>query len=497
MTPTAEDIAASERQAFAMAADIFDPPANNNFEPLPHQTPPSDPESPNYNPELGVTGWFVWLLLAGRGAGKTQAASIYVDRYARANPGIRIAIIAPTLGDARSACVDGPSGLLAANPDIRVVKTPDYYLRWPNGSRADIYGAHTEDDVERLRAGGNRHLVWAEELAAWRYLDDAWDQMEFGLRLGTHPHVIASTTPKNRVKIKQLVNDPKVIVTRGTTLDNPHLHETARARLLARYEGTRIGQQELFGEIIEDVAGALWTSENLERHRVTKHDYDMLVNPPRDPETGELLLSSRMLPRVEKLVVAVDPAVSSNKTSDETGIVTVGRLSKDRPCPFPHPDPDEPTRSLSRSGCLLVLSDSTLRGTPEEWGSAVVKEFHKWEADKVIGEVNNGGDLVEANMKVADNTVPFKQVRASRGKAVRAEPVSALYEQGKVHHVGGFPELEEQMTTWEPDSDWSPDRLDALVWGATELGVTNSRPALTLVAPAAVGENSSYWKNRP
>lgn len=485
--------------AFQIAADIYSPPPDEGWDPLPHQVPPSDPESPSYNPELGATGWFVWLMLAGRGAGKTQAASRYISRYARNNPGIRIAIIAPTLGDARSACVDGPSGLLACDPSIRVVKTPDYYLKWTNGSRADIFGAHTEDDVERLRAGGNRHVIWAEELAAWRYLADAWDQMEFGLRLGSHPHVVASTTPKNRVKIKQLVADPKVIVTRGTTLDNKHLHQTARDRLLQRYEGTRIGQQEIFGEIIEDVAGALWSSEVLELYRIRRHDLDLILNPPRDSETGELLLTARALPHLERVVVGVDPAVSSTSSSDETGIVTIGRLSKNRPCPFPHPNPKEPSENLSRSGCLLVMADDTMRGTPEEWGSAVTKTYHREQADLVVGEVNNGGDLVEMNVKVAagDNKVPFKKVRASRGKAIRAEPVSALYEQGRVHHVGGLPELEEQMTTWEADSDWSPDRLDAMVWAATELGVTGMKPRLELVPPIAVGEHKSYWKNRP
>lgn len=517
--------------ALLRAADIFDPPSGreDGWSPLPHQIPPSDPTSPNFNPELGVTGWFVWMMMAGRGAGKTDGAAYYVSKYARTHPNIRIAIIAPTLGDARSACVDGPSGLLAHDHSIRVHKTPDYYLKWPNGSRADIFGAHTEDDVERLRAGGNRHLVWAEELAAWRYLEEAWDQMEFGLRLGQHPHVVASTTPKNRRKIRQLVEDPSVIVTRGTTLDNPHLHETARARLLQRYEGTQIGRQELYGELLQDIANALWSRETIDKNRVTPGEFAYLypdyathiptlnsytsdlsaADPsPATPATknspsGASRPSSAGAPgsyeqmfgasptylRMDHIVVAVDPAMTSKKTSDDTGLVVVARMAEHQRCPF-HDKDDNPKKTSG--GCVFILEDATGKYTPDQWGNKAVNLFEKWAADRIIGEVNNGGDLVESNIRAVDRAIPFKQVRASRGKAIRAEPVSALYEQNRVHHVGEFIELEEQLATWEPEADWSPDRLDALVWGVADLGIITSVRNLKAVAPIGVGTGGNW-----
>ena len=523
--------------ALTRAADIFDPPSGrtDGWEPLPHQIPPSDPTSPNHNPDLGITGWFVWLMMAGRGAGKTDGAAHYIARYARTHPSVRIAIIAPTLGDARSACVDGPSGLLAHDNTIRVHKTPDYYLKWPNGSRADIFGAHTEDDVERLRAGGNRHVVWAEELAAWRYLEEAWDQMEFGLRLGQHPHVVASTTPKNRRKIRQLVEDPKVIVTRGTTLDNPHLHHTARERLLERYEGTTIGRQELYGELLQDVTNALWSRETIDRNRVTPKEFaavyrdyalpipdptriteanpDTEANPtqtdapntppsatpssagsgdapeqmsvPEDPIFGD----NPMKLRIDHMVVAVDPAMTAKKTSDDTGLVVVARMAEGQRCPF-HDRDDNPKKVSG--GCVFILEDSTGKYTPDQWGTKAVNLFEKWRADRIIGEVNNGGDLVESNIRAIDRAIPFKQVRASRGKAIRAEPVSALYEQNRVHHVGEFIELEEQLATWEPEADWSPDRLDALVWGVADLGIITNVRNLSDVHIIGVGTGGGW-----
>lgn len=502
---------------FLRAADIFDPPpVRPSWKPLPHQIPPSDPNSISYDPELGPQGWFVWLLLAGRGAGKTDACAYYIARYARTFPNTRISIIAPTLGDARKACVDGPSGLRAHDPTFRVVKTPDYYLQWPNGSRADLFGASTPEDVERLRAGGNRHIVWAEELAAWRHLQDAWDQMEFGLRLGTHPHVVASTTPKNRALIKKLTKDPKVIVTTGSTNDNPHLHHSARERLYARYEGTRLGRQELLGEILEDMEGALWRRDLLEELRVAPHEFKSIMDPPRDPETGELTLAARMLPGLERIVVAIDPQATSQPGKSETGIVVVGRLSKHRPCPFNHgimtqDDYDSvvtqrqmksklkhgelPTVDSAfptPTGCLVVLEDASVNAQPETWASKALVAYEKWQADRIVAEINHGGDMITSILRTKDPSLQVKVVRASRGKAIRAEPVAAFYEQRRVHHVGGFAELEDQMCSWEADADWSPDRLDALVWACTELGV-NPSSHLSLVAPAMVSNGGSYW----
>lgn len=508
---------------FAAAADIFSPPPLTDFEPLPHQIPPSNPESPNYNPELGPQGWFVWLLMAGRGAGKTQAASYYVDMVARQNPGFRIAIIAPTLGDARSACVDGPSGLLAINPTIKTRKTPDFFLTWPNGSRADIFGAHSEDDVERLRAGGNRHMVWAEELAAWRYLEEAWDQMEFGLRLGTHPHVVASTTPKNRPFMHRLVNEAKTVVTRGSTLDNPHLHESARERLLLRYKGTTIGQQELYGELLTSDRSTLWSLDMIEAARwcpnpglnaddLTQdtfeptHNWDLSLPPQVTPDMPykelhrkSILNQLNITPR--KMVVSVDPATTANADSDHTGIIVVCELMS--PCPIHQHGLSSKPQFLpdvqQNSPCFLVIHDATMKSSPDEWAKEALRLHSSYMADKIIAEVNNGGDLVASTIRSNDpgKTVPVKSIRATRGKAVRAEPVAALYEQGRVHHLGFFPELEEEMTTWDPSirSKKSPDRMDALVWGLTEMAIHQSKTRGTGrgIRPISVNPTQSHW----
>lgn len=507
---------------FSSAADIFDPPPPTELAAtlLPHQIPPTLPDSPNYNPGLGPTGFFVWLLMAGRGAGKTHASSVYVDQRARTLPNLRIAIIAPTLGDARSACVDGPSGLLAMNPAIKVKKTPDYYLMWPNGSRADLFGAHSEDDVERLRAGGNRHLVWAEELAAWRYLEEAWDQMEFGLRLGSHPHVVASTTPKNRPKIHQIVKDPKTIITRGTTLDNPHLHQSARERLLQRYRGTTLGKQELYGELLEDISGALWSFDMIDRARWVPDINDPFSplaplhgpNRPLHIEDVENLPFPPSLPQVSpdpiqylldeldthSVITAVDPATTSNKDSDHTGILTVAAIQN--PCPIHSRRlmyrPENMPKKPNNSTCFLVLQDNTLKGSPDEWSKAAIRAYNTFRADKIVAEVNNGGDLVAMALRQRDPDISYKTVRATRGKSLRAEPIAALYEQGRVHHLGYFPKMEDQMVVWDPTikQKASPDRLDALVWALTELSQnTRGYEGLFSVRPALVNRRTQHW----
>jgi phage terminase large subunit-like protein len=500
---------------FSAAADIFSPPPLTDFVPLPHQLPPSNPDSPNYDPEMGVAGWFVWLMMAGRGSGKTQGASYYVDLIARQNPGFRIAIIAPTLGDARSACVDGPSGLLAINPTIKTRKTPDYYLLWPNGARADIFGAHTEDDVERLRAGGNRHLVWAEELAAWRYIEEAWDQMEFGLRLGTHPHVVVSTTPKNRPFMHKLVADPKTVVTTGATMDNPHLHESARERLLLRYRGTTIGRQELYGELLKDNDSSLWTVGRIDSARwIPDPDPERTFDPtknlhlslppqvtPDNPYTEDQILRiiDQLYLSPRKVVVAVDPATTSNADSDSTGIMVVAEI--DGECPI-HAgglsvDPSGLPPVQGKSPCYLVIADETTKGSPDQWAKKVVQTYHTYSADKTIAEVNNGGDLVEMAIRTEDRSVTYKATRATRGKAIRAEPVSALYEQGRVHHLGFFERLEDQMINWDPTirNKNSPDRMDALVWGLTEIAVHQGTRRSTVSAShlRLVNQTTSHW----
>ncbi len=388
--------------------------------PMPHQLPPSG-------------AWDVWLLEAGRGAGKTDACAAYVDAHVQGPAclpnypgGHRPAIIAPTLGDALEACVNGPSGLKAHNRGVTSVQTTGgTYVRWPNGTEAKLFGAYTPEDVERLRAGGNRCLVWAEELAAWAKLEECWNHMQFGLRLGPHPHVVASTTPKSHKAYKAIRSNPHTALTKATMDDNPHLVESVRRKLIEAYAGTRLGRQELNAELLEDIEGALWK-------------YDMLQ-------------MARTIPDMQRVVVGIDPAATSKRDSDDTGIV-VGGLGVD--------------------GCGYIMADRTCHLSPDGWARRAIAAFDEFSGDRVVAEINNGGEMVEHTLRTIRPGIPYKAVHASRGKAIRAEPVAALYEQRRVFHVDGLADLDEELTTWTPDSGWSPGRLDSAVWALTELMVT-------------------------
>lgn len=327
----------------------------------------------------------------------------------------------------------GESGLLAVHPpDFR----PTYIssrrcVEWPNGAIGTLYNAVEPDQLR----GPQHDAAWLDEMAKWRYMDATWDQVQFGLRLGDHPRQIITTTPRPLPLLKKLVNDPSCYVTRGRTLDNAdNLAQSAVDQMYERYKGTRLGRQELEGEILEDIPGALWNRTTIDESRLLEAPYDL-----------------------ERILVAVDPAASSNEKSDENGIVVVG-MSRDN---------DGYARGY-------VLDDSSLRGTPEEWARKAVSLYRKYSADKIIAEKNNGGEMVESVIRSVDRSVPVKLVHASRGKHVRAEPISALYEQGRVHHCGRFDELEDQMCMFSIDNirdanTGSPDRVDALVWGLTEL----------------------------
>lgn len=372
---------------------------------LPHQRPP-----------LG--DWSYWILMSGRGGGKTFAAARFFDEYARKNPGMKGGIIAPTLGDARKLCVEGETGLLSFNRSIRFNRSWGE-LHWPNGSQAQLFGAHTPNDVERLR-GPQHHLVWFEELAAARQLDAAFDMMQFGLRLGSKPKLIVSTTPKARKVLKDLLNDPRTRVTHATTEDNPHLHDSVKARLYEKYQGTRIGRQELGGELLEDVEGSLWKRELIEDSRVLA------------------------APDLARIVVSVDPSVTAG--GNECGIIVAGVAN----------------------GHGYVLDDLTLQGSPHEWARQAVVAYHKFKADRLVAEENQGGEMVKQTIHHVDRQVAYRGVHAYRGKVLRAEPIVALYEQRRVHHVGGFPELEDEMCSWIQGED-SPNRIDALVQAMTDL----------------------------
>lgn len=388
---------------------------------------------PNQLPPEG--DWSTWLVLAGRGFGKTRMGSEWIRKIVRENPGCRIALVAETAADARDVMVLGDSGILACHPKE---ERPDWSptnrrLTWPNGAQAWCYNA-TEPDQLR---GPQHHFAWVDELAKFRYMQATWDQLLFGLRLGIHPQVLVTTTPQPKPLIKELVHKEgkDVFVTRGSTLDNAaNLAASTVKNLYDRYSGTRLGRQELEGEILGDIPGALWNRGDIDEYRV--------YEPPVD---------------LERVIVAVDPAASSHEGSDEHGIVVVG-LAR---------DPDGYARGY-------VLEDASLRGRPEEWARSAVRMYRKWSADRIVAEKNNGGEMVEHVIKTADRSVPVKLVHASRGKVVRAEPISALYEQGRIHHVGEFNELEDQMCMFSVDNirdenTGSPDRVDALVWGLTEI----------------------------
>lgn len=373
--------------------------------------------------------WFAWLILAGRGWGKTRTGAEWVQKQAHHGYASRIALVAATAADARDVMVEGPSGLLAIAPKhLRPEYEPSKRrLTWPNGAVATTFSA---DEPERLR-GPEHDAAWCDELGAWRF-PEAWDMLLFGLRLG-RPRVIVTTTPKPIRLIRELLARQDVVVTRGRTADNAaNLAPTFLEAIQARYGGTRLGRQELDGELLEDVPGALWQRAWIDQDRVATA-----------PET------------LKRVVVAVDPAVTNTENSDETGIIVAGIDAADH---------------------VYILDDLTARLGPAEWARKAVAAYRRHQADRIVAEVNNGGALVEATVRMVDATVPYREVRASRGKAMRAEPVSALYEQHMVHHVGSLPALEDQMCAFTSDfsratAGYSPDRVDALVWAVTELAV--------------------------
>lgn len=383
--------------------------------------------------------WNTWLILAGRGFGKTRIGAETIRMWATGPTPLssgrygRIALVAETAADARDVMVEGESGILAAHPkDYRpVYEKTNRKLTWPNGAVAFLYNA-TEPDQLR---GPQHDAAWLDELAKFRYIQETWDQCQFGLRLGRHPKCIVTTTPRPLPLIKKLVNDADTFVTRGSTFDNAgNLAKPFLKQIEDRYAGTRLGRQELEGEILGDIPGALWNRSMIDDNR--------LKEAPQS---------------LERVLVAVDPAASSNEGSDENGIVVVG-LGRDK---------DGYARGY-------VLEDASLRGTPEEWGRKAVHMYRKWQADKIVAEKNNGGEMVESVLRAVDRSLPIKLVHASRGKIIRAEPISALYEQSRVHHCGRFDELEDQMCLFSVDnlrggSLGSPDRVDALVWGLTEI----------------------------
>jgi phage terminase large subunit-like protein len=383
------------------------PQERQQWFPRPSQVPPAG-------------DWRVWLILAGRGWGKTRTINEWA--ITQAQPGTRGAIVAATAADARDIMIEGESGLLNLSHDRPFYEPSKRRLTWPNGAMATAFSA---DEPDRLR-GPQFHWAICDELAAWRFGEQAWAMLMLGLRLGNDPRCAVATTPRPIEMIRKLVASPTTHVTRGNTYENrANLAEAFFSQIIGQYEGTRLGRQEINAEILEDVPGALWNRAMLDNLRVTQ------------------------APQLTRVVVAVDPEATATETSAETGIIVAGL-------------------GVDKHG--YILDDRTLRGAPAAWASQAVAAYHSRRADRIVYETNQGGDMVAHTLQTVETNIPLKGVHASKGKQARAEPIAALYEQGKVHHVGMFKDLEDQLCEWTPNNGQaSPDRLDALVWALTEL----------------------------
>lgn len=373
--------------------------------------------------------WYVWLNLAGRGYGKTRVGAETVRQWVEEswNIPIRIAAVAETKGDARDVLVEGESGILSVcPPDKRPKYEPSKRrVTWPNGSQMFLYSGEEPDQLR----GPQFHKAWVDELAKYQYPQEAWDMLEFGLRLGDNPQIVVTTTPRPIPIIRELVKDPMCVFTTGTSYENyGNLADKFIQRVIHRHEGTRQGRQELLAEILDDAPGALWTRDTIEQCRVRKIPFGV---------------------EITHIAVCVDPSVSDTDETDEVGIVVVG---------------------FGSDGHCYIMRDISGVFSPRRWARRVITAYDKYEADRVLGEVNNGGDLVEVNLRTIDTArrVAYYKVRASRGKHVRAAPVSSLYEQGRVHIVGSMPQMEDQLVAFTDDGyigGGSPGRADAMIWG--------------------------------
>lgn len=363
--------------------------------------------------------------MAGRGFGKTRTGAETIRALQASGQYKRMGLIARTAADVRDVMVEGESGIMAISPpwDMPIYEPSKRRLTWKSGAIATTYSA----DEPSLLRGPQHDALWCDEVASWRRRD-AWDNAKLGLRLGSRPVMIATMTPKPTPLVRSILEASNTVVTRGSTYENlKNLAPSFQEHIISQYEGTRLGRQELHAELLTDTPGALWTYGVIELHRVLQ------------------------APDLMAVVIAVDPAVTAGTNSNETGIIAIGR---------------------GDDGEGYVLNDYTIRGHPAEWAASAVSAYHKHEANYIVAESNQGGEMVRHTIHTVDPTIPVKLVRASVGKRTRAEPVAALYEQGKMHHVGQLTELEDQMCTWAPGDAVSPDRLDALVWGAHSLFVT-------------------------
>ncbi|MFK7945436.1 MAG: DNA-packaging protein [Paracoccaceae bacterium] len=379
--------------------------------------------------------WTTWVILGGRGAGKTRAGAEWVRSRVEGPtpmaPGScrRLALVGETIDEARAIMVEGDSGILAASPPDR---RPEFaisrgVLKWPNGAEAQIVSAHNYESLRGPQFDG----AWSDELAKWRYARDAWDMLQFTLRLGNDPRQIVTTTPRDVGVLRDILAMEGTVVSHaGTEANAANLAPGFLKRLRARYGGTRMGRQELDGVLVEGREGALWSRDMIDTHRA----------PVPDDLT--------------RIVVAVDPPVTSGKNSDECGIIVAGVRAEGPP----------------EAWQAWVIADCSTKGTPQHWAETAALAFHDHSADRLVAEVNQGGDLVEVLMRQVAPNISYHAVYAQKGKRLRAEPVAALYEQGRVHHAEIMDVLEGQMCEFTGlASGPSPDRLDALVWALTDL----------------------------
>lgn len=439
----AEKVGMKQAEAFVRRLRLLGPPAAND-NPIPWQAI-GRPE------QLLPAGddWLVWLILAGRGFGKTRVGGeTVVEDWVKTGLYGRLALIAPTAADARDVMVEGESGIIRVS---EAAGFPVYYepskrrLTWPNGAIATLYSA---EEPDRLR-GPQHDGAWCDEIAAWKYSIDTWDMLQFGLRLGARPRVVVTTTPRPIPIIRRLIGEATTVISRGSTYDNAdNLAPSFLTTITNRYKGTRLGQQEIEGIVLDDNPGALWKMAWIEKTRVER------------------------APELVRVVVSVDPSGSSNAESDEVGIGAAGVGMCRCKCVNPWDKPE-------LHG--FVLADRTAILSPAQWAERSAALYYEVKADRLVAEVNFGGDLVESNIKtLGDSKIAFKAVHASRGKAIRAEPISTLYEKFTVHHVGVHASLETEMTQWNPLVDTrSPNRVDWLVWALTELMLDGVQPAWT------------------
>lgn len=377
--------------------------------------------------------WRTWLIMAGRGFGKTRTGAETLRKWVKSGKYRRLALIGETQAEIRRVMVEGPSGLLAVHPPK---ERPKYInslgqITWPNGALATCYSAHAYEHLRGPQFDG----AWIDEFAKFREGQNVWDQLMFSLRIGETPRVIITTTPRPTSWIKNLLKDASVYVTKGSTFDNAkNLAPSFLHHLKERYANSWLGRQEIYADIVEEREGALWTPALLEK-AIT--DYQ---------ETS-----------LKRIVIAVDPAVSHGAQSDETGIIAAG---------------------VTVDGQGVVLDDRSLKGSPSQWIQTAIGLYHELKADRIVAEVNMGGDLVEQLLRTYDPSVSYKAVRARRGKIIRAEPIMALYEKGKIWHAKRLPSLESQLCSYIPGvSQKSPDRLDALVWALSELIFSSPKKA--------------------